>query len=218
MTSKRAKDYWNLGVPLNRAWRDFAPSPLSLQYAQLPGFLDSIEQVAKTDVRQDFLRDFANATKSSLAKMHLEKEMKDAVLTDLFNEELIATGFREFPSRSQSPVVIDSTKFEADDPDWKRDTFEIHGIRYGQIRVCFSETFSPVELTAKGSKAVIEQAIENLINANPDFANLPRQNSCQKIRDYLGAKEISGNGMSDKNLSKAIVKICGSRRIIDISN
>lgn len=218
MASKRATDYWKSGVALNTAWHQFAPLELRLRFEKSPGLLDALVQTPESEIRLNLLGSMANAGNSSLARMQLEREMKEEVLTDLFNGQLIATGYREFPSRSQSPVVIDPAAFENDGPNWENETYEVHGFRYGRIRICDPRTLGPLNSEPKGSRAVIDQAIDLLLKENPYFGRIPRKAACQKIRDYLSVNAIPGNGMSDQNLAKAIVRKCGQKRISAKSN
>lgn len=213
MGSKRAKELWQLGVPLSRSWLKFAPPALRSQFEQFPEFLNAISQISEMEIRENPIHHLVSVVQNSTARMRLEKEMKEEVLTDLFNGQLLATAYREFPSRSPSPVIIDPAKFENDDPDWQMETLVAYGFRYGRIRICSPETLPPVHSKPKGSSNAIGDAIDQLIQENSDFCELPRKTACQKIRDYLGAKEIAGNGMSDQNLAKAIVRNCGQKRI-----
>lgn len=218
MGSKRAKEIWLLGVPLSRAWLEFAPIKLRLEFEKLPEFLNAIAQIPVSEGAEGLFQHLAKSVKDNSARLQLERQIKDVVLTDLFNGELLAAAYREWPSRSQSPVVIDPVKFDNDDPDWNSETIEVHGIRYGQIRICHPAKLRPIQVPPKGSISAIDYAIDRLIHANPDFCQLPRKIACARIRDLIGVKEISGNGLSDKNLGKAIVRKCGLKRISAIMN
>lgn len=213
MGSKRVKELWQLGVPLSRAWLEFAPPALRSEFEKIPEFLNAISQISEMEIRENPIQRLASVAMDSAARKRLERAMKEEVLTDLFNGQLLATAYRERPSRSQSPVLIDPTKFDNDDPDWQKETLAAHGIRYGRIRICNPEMQRPVQSQPKGSIKAIDDAIDHLIQVNSDFCELPRKAACQRIRDYLGAKEIAGNGMSDQNLAKFIVLKCGKKRI-----
>lgn len=218
MGSKRANEVWQSGVPLSRAWLEFAPIELRLEFEKLPEFLNAIAQNPVSEGAEGFFQHLAKSVKDNSTRMQLERQIKEEVLTDLFNGELLAAAYREWPSRSQSPVVIDPAKFEIDDPDWNSETIEVHGIRYGRIRICDSAKLRPIKSQKKGSISAIDHAIDQLIRVNPDFRHLPRKIACARIRDFLGVKEISGNGLSDKNLGRAIVRKCGPKRISPIIN
>lgn len=213
MGSKRAKEIWQLGVPLSRAWLKFAPIELRSEFEKLPEFLNAIAQIPVGEGAQGFFQHLAKSVNETSARMQLERQIKDVVLTDLFNGELLAAAYREWPSRSQSPVVIEPAKFENDDPDWNSETLSVHGIRYGRIRICDPAKLRPAPSRPKGSITVINDAIDHLMRANPAFCELPRKTACAQIREFLNEDEISGSGLSDQNLGKAIVRKCGPKRI-----
>jgi len=114
--------------------------------------------------------------------------------------------------------MIDPEHFERDDPEWQSEALTVHGVRYGRIRICGPEALRQDRLQQKGSRIAIENAIEQLMLENLEFCKLPRKMASQKIRDFLGVNEITGNGMSDQNLAKSIVRKCGQKRILDNFN
>lgn len=213
MASKQAKELWNQGVPLSRAWLEFAPATLRSKFERLPSLLGALFQVTEMNDDQNPIRRLPDIAKNNATRLRLEKEMKEEVLTDLFNRQLLATAYREYPSRSQNPVVIDPAKFENNDPDWRAETLEAHGIRYGRIRISALGEPDTNQTKPRGSVDAIDDAIDKAMLSNSAFCGLPRKIACQQIRDILDAKEISGNGMSDQNLAKAIVRKCGAKRI-----
>ncbi len=200
-------------MPLNVAWQKFASSELLARYEQTPGFLENFGREPNSGFTQNPLLALVNAAKSASERKQLEQEMKEDVLTALFNAQLIATGYRNHPSRSQSPVLIEADYFEFSDPDWQANAFEVHDIRYGRIRISRGDIRKPVVNDIRGSRAAIDQAIDKLMLSNPDFCKLPRKLACSQIRSYLSAETIPGNGLSDQNLAKAIVRKCGPKRI-----
>lgn len=213
MASKRAKELWRLGVPLSRAWLEFAPPELRSEFDKLPRLLEGFAQISESEMRRDPMQRFADVARAQTRRISLEREMKAESLTDLFNGQLLATAFREHPSRSQSPVMIDPEHFDHDDPDWQNETLTVNGVRYGRIRICDPARLHQDRFEPKGSGSSIDNAIEQLMLADSDFCKLPRKIASQKIRDFLGANEITGNGMSDQNLAKFIVRKCGKKRI-----
>lgn len=220
MASKKAKEIWNLGVPICDAWLRFAPAGMAAEYEQTPGLIEALQFNPEPKSKWDFLAPLSVGIAKSQAKQKLESEMREHLLCELFNGQLIATGYREFPSRSQSQVVIDPVKFDHDDPDWQRETLTAHGIRYGQIRVT-NPSVIPILSGAKeriSSLSAIEDAIAKLALAKPDFATLPRKTACDMVRNTIGANYNSGNGLSNQHISKAIVRLCGSKRITRNSN
>jgi hypothetical protein len=210
---------WEKGVPISDAWQRFAPSELVSEYEQTPGFLDGLSLNPKPESGLEILKSFSDGITRSQYRTKLEGAMKDHLLTDLFNGQLIATGYREFPTMSQSPVIIDPAKFENDDPDWQKQCLAVHGVRYGRIRItdpAFIENHANPE-GPRGSKAAIENAVAQLAKSNSEFGGLPRKISCDLVRNHLGQEYNAGNGLSNENISKAIVRICGSRKIKPIS-
>lgn len=220
LASKKAKEAWGKGIPLGNAWQRFAPAELASEYERAPGFLESFEFSAKPDSGAEILKSVSDGLSKSRYRAKLENEMKEHLLTELFNDQLIATGYREFRSISQSPVIIDPAKFENDDPDWQSETLETQGVRYGRIRIADPALMSGV-LNSKprgGSIAAIDNAITQLAKANPEFADWPRKTACHLVKNYLGVTYKKGNGLSEENISKAIVRLLGSKRINSNSN
>lgn len=220
LASKKAKRAWEIGVPISDAWRRFAPTELALEYKQTTGFLEGLKLNPKPTSGAELLKSISDGLAKSQYRMKLETDMKEYLLTDLFNGQLIASGYREFPSISQSPVIIDPAKFEIDDPDWQNQCLAAHGVRYGRIRITDSAFIENHESPERqiGSKSAIEDAISQLAKTNCGFCGLPRKQSCEMVRQFLGAVCQPGNGLSDQNISKAIVRLCGNKRIKPNSN
>lgn len=213
MPSDRARQLWNSGIPLNRAWVEFAPEDLRSQFEETPGIWQSLDAVTKTRIRKGSVSALSGAAQSFHRRCQLEIEMKEHLLTELFNQQLLATAYRIFPSRSQAPVLIRANYFEFDDPTWSADTFHFEDITYSRVRITKSTILKPVAKLPGGSGAAIDEAIDRLISENPGFCELPRKAACEQIRTLIGEKPRSGNGLSDPHLSKAIVRKCGKRRI-----
>ena len=213
MGSKRARDLWASGVPLARAWLKLAPTNMRSEFEVLPAMLHAIGQAIEPSEGHGIAERFNTLAANNAARSRLEKAMKDEVLTDLFNGELVATAYREAPSRSQAPVAIDPEVFDNHDPDWEAETLIAHGIRYGRIRISAPSDPARASVRAKGSVDAIDRAIDQLMIEKANFGQLPRKAACQEIREFLGSNHIAGNGLSDQNLAKAIVRKCGPRRI-----
>ncbi len=214
MPSNRAKELWNSGIPLSRAWLEFAPQKLRSEFENLPELLEALAAMSDTEFQDSVASIVATAFKNFHKRGQLEVDLKEHVLTELFNGQLLATGYRISPSRSQAPVLIDPEKFECNDPDWNGATFDFEGVTYSRIRITDPDCCQAVPpATAKESLDPIDAAIDHLQAQNPEFCNLPRKSACDQIRQFLGAIEISGNGLSNQNLAKAIVRKCGSKRI-----
>lgn len=213
MASKYARLLWEQGISLNQALLDFAPPNLANKVAETPRFLEAIAQSPLSKDVMELGKSLTRALGSSQRRAELEGEIKEWLLTELFNGELIATGYREAPSISQSPVVIDPDKFDDPELDWRRETLTAHGIRYGRIKITSPKITQNPYLKATGSISVIDAAIEKLKSSDPQFSKGSRKLDCQKVRNYLQANHDAGYGLSDINISKAIVRICGSKRI-----
>lgn len=213
MPSKRARELWNSGIPLSRAWLEFAPPELRSEFENLPGFVQSLGAKSQAETAMDFLSAVTNSLSCAHRRGQMEIDLKSQLLTELFNGQFTATGYRIAPSRSQAPVVIDPDKFEYDDPDWRVDSLAAQGVTYCRIRVTDPAKFKPAMARYNGSLDAIETAINQLMAENPGFCDLERKVACQEIREFLGVNQIAGNGLSDKNLSKAIVVKCGPKRI-----
>lgn len=213
MPSKHAREIWDLGIPLSRAWLEFASSELRSEFENLPGFVQSLGEKSRIETPMDFLSAVRNSLSDAHRRGQMEIDLKNQLLIELFNGQFTATGYRIAPSRSQAPVVIDPDIFEYDDPDWSADSLVAQGVTYHRIRVTDPAECLPKSPPRNGSIEAIEAAIDQLISRNPSFCEMERKVACQEIRDFLGAKQIAGNGLSDKNLSKAIVRKCGPKRI-----
>lgn len=213
MPSKRARQIWDLGIPLSRAWLEFAPSELRSEFENLPGFVQSLGEKSRIETPMDFLSAVRNSLSGAHRRGQMEIDLKNQLLIELFNGQFTATGYRIAPSRSQAPVVIDPDKFEDDDPEWSADSLVAQGVTYHRIRITDPAEYLSSSSPRNGSIEAIEAAIDQLISRNPSFCEMKRKIACQEIRDFLSAKQIAGNGLSDKNLSKAIVRKCGPKRI-----
>lgn len=220
MASKAVKLFWERGTPLAQAWLKFAPGELAQELAQIPKLAEAIGQ---KPVPNDPMA-IAKLAQLEFANFHrrskLELEMKESLLSDLFNGQLIATGYRQSPSISQSPVVIAAEKFENDDPNWHRETLKVHGIEYGQIRIAAPDSSlnNSQVIAHRGSKLIIEAAVQALKVSDPQFGVGNRKQDWQKVCAYLNVDSVSGNGLSFQNVCKTIVLICGTKAIKRNSN
>lgn len=213
MASKKAKLLWEIGVPLNDAWLRFAPSELGEEYDSAPGFIEAFSRISDFGGWLGFAKAIKTASNASFDKQKLEKHLKDELLTDLYNEQLIATAYRVSPSRSGAPVQIDSEDFNYHEPDWEMGTLEANGIKYGHLKICDPDAITVPQKPSRGSGEAINSAISDLIQDNPEFCNLPRKIACQMVREALGEEHSLGNGLSDKNIGKYILAKCGKKRI-----
>jgi hypothetical protein len=143
-------------------------------------------------------------------------EMRDDLLDELFNANLAAVGYREKPSVSAAPVAIAAEFFDGADIQWGRDSANGIGKRYNRIRI-YDPCALPKAIKPKigriGSGDAINSAIDRLISSNPHFCDLLRKTACDQVRENLGIPEILGNGLSDQNLAKYVLRKCSKRRI-----
>lgn len=215
MASKFAQKCWEIGIALNEAWEQFAPTALREKYRNLQNFDNALAEGFDPELPKSALSAFHRATQLLIEKQRAEAELKDILLTRLFNDDLIAVGYREYPSISQSPVRIDPDKFNNDDPNWRKETFAVHGIRYGRIRICDPRDLENLrdQRKRKGSIKAIDFAIDELRSIDPEFCEIPRKQACQRVRTFLRKEQKPGNGLSDQNISKALVRKCGQKGI-----
>lgn len=213
MASKKAKELWESGLWLNEAWKAFAPIELVVQFEASQGPLEAFNEGPIPKAWAAFGQKASAAFSAYREREILEKEMKECVLVKLFNGDLIATGYRESPSPSRYPIAIERDQFEIDDPDWDNQSHTAGGYRYGRIKI--SRLLPPLEraASAQGLISAIDKAIDQLILSDATFCTHTRKVSSQKVRDYLGIPESLGNGLSDKNIERAILRKCGSKRI-----
>lgn len=217
------REIWGNATPLGGAWRLFAHTAKLERLETMPDGIETLAgSVEAAKAPMDFLKAGLDAINAKGKRDTLILEMQDDLLDELFTANLTALGYRERPSASSTPVAIAPEFFEDAKVEWERGGAEALGRRYNRIRV-----YDPYALpkTAKpkigriGSTEAIISAIDQLINLNPDFCDLPRKLACDRIRESLGIQEIPGNGLSNQNLSKYILQKCSSRRInISITN
>ncbi|MBY0344658.1 MAG: hypothetical protein K2Q29_12455 [Sphingomonadales bacterium] len=213
MPSSRARELWSSGIPLSRAWLEFAPAELRSEFDCSPALLQSLDEIPRAASERGIGTAMTDIARNYHRRMQLEVDLKEHLLTELFNRQLLATGYRLAPSRSQAPVLIDPERFDYAEPDWRDETFEAEGITYSRIRVTDPSNCQPTPVKDKGSREAIDAAIHHLKCVNPGFCKLKRKIACEEIRKFLGEEENAGNGLSFQNLSKAIVAKCGPKRI-----
>ena len=143
-------------------------------------------------------------------------ELQEELLDKLFNSDLLAFGYRQKLSESRGPVQIEPNFFEYPEIDWDGNTAEFNDRKYLTIRIANPKDLMAHQKPKTGrptSGPVINAAINRLIKSNIEFCNLARSIACEEIRKSIGQQSKRGNGLSDKNLEKYILKNCGRRRI-----
>lgn len=214
MASSSARRFWDTGVWLSEAWIAFADETSKSKLEESPDFLTALNQFAENDKSTNFSRwvkALSAGTDASRQKCELADAMKENLLDALFNSQLVATGFREFPSPSSNVVRIDADHFDDGIPDWDNSKLLANGRKWGRVKISLPSIC--IERTPKGSRAAILQAIRELSLGGLNFRSLTRKVGAQAIRDKLGRKEEIGNGLSDVNLAKLIVEECGKKGI-----
>jgi hypothetical protein len=217
MAKNPNRQIWENATPLEVAWRLFAHPAKSGRLAKMPGGIETLAGCVEAPTAlTDFFKAGLDALAATSRRGTLILEMRGELLDELSNANLSALGYRELPSVSSAPVAIASEFFDSAKVHWDRNEAEAFGKRYNRVRI-----YDPYELpkTAKpkigriGSAEPVIAAIEQLIDLNPDFCDLPRKLACDQIRESLGIREISGNGLSNQNLSKYILQKCSNRQI-----
>lgn len=217
MTRKSNRQIWENAVPLSKAWISFAADADRAALGDTPDFLTKLTSDAAAVTAWANLADAGMAAvKSQQQRTEIQERMRDELLDSLFAGHLVALGFRELPTRSSAPGHIERDFF--DDPyiSWGNDTADAYGMRYNRVRIYAPGALPPdarPKIGRPSSKEHILKAISELKDANPEFCSLPRKQACKAIWDHIDVRHVSGDGLSDKNLEKYILEICGPRRI-----
>lgn len=221
MASTRSRQLWHHGTPLADAWRQFADATDREKLDGYPGFLNSLSskfgELAKTGLSAEFASSIPNVSAEWTEQNQLMQRLKDDLLDLAFNGQLTVTGYRELPSTSAAPVEIAPADFDYAEADWENSKIIANGKTYGRVRVTDEAALPPTQLPTRrtgrqGSVQAIRNAVDKLAS-EPGFCELHRAEACQKVREALGVQHSTGNGLSDINLSKYIVRKCGSNSI-----
>ncbi len=214
MANLTNRQLWEMGERLNDAWLEFASEDARVRFSELPTFVDA---VGATDHKTlaEFAKGISAGLSAKLVREKAEAELRDTLLTDLFNDQLHAYAYRVAPTRSRLPVRIDAELFDLHDPDWQRESLSARGIEYAEIRIVDPSRIANRPLARsgrKGSADAIRKAIADLQSEGADICG-PRKQACQLIRDKLSVENVKGSGLSDPNLAKYILEICNRRAI-----
>ena len=221
MASNRSRQLWNHGTPLADAWRRFADAADREKLDNYPGLINSLssqfEELAKSGLSSKFATSISNVSAEWAEQNQLRQRLKDDLLDLAFNGELTVTGYRESPSTSAAPVEILSADFDYAEADWENSKIIANGKTYGRVRVTDGAELPSVQLPTRrtgrqGSAQAIRSAVDRLAS-EPGFCELHRAEACQKVREALGVQHNTGNGLSDINLAKYIVRKCGSKSV-----
>lgn len=92
MPSIRARELWNSGIPLSRAWLEFAPPELRSEFENLPGFAQPFAETPKPKIPMEFVSVITNSLSNAHRRGQMEIDLKERLLTDLFNGQMVAIG------------------------------------------------------------------------------------------------------------------------------
>ncbi len=213
VTLRQASMLYERGEPLRDAWLTFADDELRSRLSAQAGAIQAFNKGAK-DSFSSGLMALAEAMQRRLA---LEEQMRSDLLDDLFNEQLIATGYQRSAKTARWPTIIGSIAFDDGEPDWKAETITWRGQLFASVRITDPALIlaqSPSKRKGRpGSGKAINEAIERVMASNRNFCELNRANACQLILDEIGIKAVPGNGLSAKSLERYIRHKCGNRTI-----
>lgn len=220
---KRSTALWRAAVPLNEGWRKLALAEKGKKYEELPGVENSIRDPANFPENSGLLGRALFAF-NVVGRAHVEKsasatELKEDLLRRISAGEFELLGYRIEPTRSRSPVVIRDVDFRKYPPDWRDDSLEFRDEIYLDLRVAPAAARATGNTRGRpGSADVILGAIDELCTRpNSDFCKISRPQACEQVRQLLRSKDIKtdqlGNGLSDQNIAKIILRKCPKRRI-----
>ena len=179
--------------------------------------LQGIESASPADAFRMIAKVASSASRQWQENSGIAMEMKSELLDDLFNGQLIATGYRVAQKRSRDPVEIDPNLFDDPEIDWRHSIVRGLAQEFHNVRISSPLPFPDVDKGGRkgrpGSGTAIKAAIERVASRNPDFCKLNRAQAANEIRKELSITEIPGNGLSDQNLAKYIRAKCGNKQI-----
>lgn len=220
MKLRRSTQIWNAGLPLDAAWHRFADPELRNSFEQMPGGMETVnsaieglEKLPPVAMIGTFFGAVSSGVQQRQQRDNLILEMQSELLTDLFNSQLIATGYRP---GGRDPLQIDPDLFDDPEIDWNKSALRSRGQEYLDIRITDPTDIPPVTSERnrdRGSRAAILAAIDQVALRIPDFCKMNRSEAAQLVRGEIGIEYYSGNGLSDQNIIKLIVAKCGSKRI-----
>jgi hypothetical protein len=217
MAKNRNRGIWDQATPLDEAWLKFASAQGQEELSKLPsGHEEMQNQLLKASGLLNLIYAASVGLNANTKLAAIISRLKEELLDNLFNSNLLAFGYRQAPSQSRGPVQIDPTFFEYPEIDWEGNSAEFDGKKYRIIRIINSNDLKDEHKLRTGrptSGPVINSAIIQLIKSHPEFCNLPRSIACHWIRDVIAHPSVSGNGLSNKNLEKYIILNCGRRKI-----
>jgi len=212
MASPAARKFWDTGIWLSEAWKVYADKSSNLKLEADFDFSDALNHINGDANSIDWKGGIAVIsawTDASRQKRELAAAMKNNLIDRLLNSQLVATGYRETPSVSSSPVFIEPAHFNGCKLNWEISQVTAHGRQWGSVKISQPSVSAPS--ANRGSGNAIRLAILELQNERVNFNSIPRKKGVHLIRIKLGQKHELGNGLSDVNLAKLIVEVCGKK-------
>jgi hypothetical protein len=215
MQADMRQKVWEMAVPLADAWLNFATPEMRAKFDGIEGPIETFTHTAQSSPDSGFWNAVSAGFAAKSGRDALIREMREHLLEELFNSEIIAIGFRLYPSKSPRPVAIDANFFEGSKINWSDSTAQWLGKVYINVRAIspHDPDLFQYEQASKGSVDAIDRAITELRLSNPGFCDLPRKSSCQLVRERIGISAIDGDGLSDQNIAKRVLRQCPKRAI-----
>lgn len=223
MKPRRSTAIWEAGTHLSDAWRRFGNEERREAFANMPGALDTaaaemqdIASKPSASVLQTFLEAMQSGNRQWQRKSEIVRQMQSELLDEIFNEQLLATGYRVAPALSRYPVIIETALFDDVEVDWANSVVRGLGQEFRNVRITDPADRS-IQVSDKrrgrpGSGEAIAAAIER-VALRPNFCTENRMVAAQWVRDELGEEHCRGNGLSNENLAKYIRAKCGNKLI-----
>src|SRR5690606_37978933 len=112
MANPTNRQLWDMGVPLDRAWLEFASADAKHRYSELPSILGEQAKAANIQSGLELVNLVASSLGQWAQRSEFENELREQLLVELFNDELQAYAYRISPSRSRTPVLIEADLFD----------------------------------------------------------------------------------------------------------
>ncbi|MGH6697037.1 hypothetical protein [Sphingopyxis sp.] len=210
------REIWENGVPLNIAWFEFAGPDAKRRNSEFSALGAMSEQATNLRTEADIPKLIVSGMQLWSEYRQFQTQLQELLLDELFNDQLHAYGFRTAPTPSRAPVRIAADSFECPDVEWRRDRITVRGYAYSEIQIIDPTKiagWSKPRSGPKGSGDTIRAAITAIQSRGVDLSNMPRKSASGLIKQEIGQNYPNGSGLSDPNLAKYIIEICGSRRI-----
>lgn len=141
-------EIWKMGIPLSKAWFDFAPSAMRREYRSpeisqaLPpkSGLDMLAQTGQSrsetdDVKRAGLNLWQDLERG-MKRSELKAQMEGYVLEQIIGRHLIGVGYLAGADVNSDPVEIPIQFFEPRSIDWMRNSICAATHRFESVRIC----------------------------------------------------------------------------------